>query len=139
MSNVSIITKSMPLDGNRPFALMSRSGDYVWLSGQTAHDDAGKLVGVGDFLAQERQIFTNIRNILRRHAGCDLDSIVRLTTYFAFPLNAEVSRQYWEVRRQFFGDNPPASTGIQVAGLVTPDVLIEIDAIAYVPGASVTG
>jgi enamine deaminase RidA (YjgF/YER057c/UK114 family) len=121
------------MDGNKPFALLSRSGDYVWLSGQTAHDEAGNLVGVGDFLAQERQVFTNIRNILSRHAGCDLDSIVRLTTYFAIPLNREVSRQYWEVRREFFGDKPPASTGIQVAGLVTPETLIEIDAIAYAP------
>jgi enamine deaminase RidA (YjgF/YER057c/UK114 family) len=133
MSNISIVTKSFPMDSNKPFALLSRSGDYVWLSGQTAHDEEGNLVGVGDFLAQERQVFTNIRNILRGHAGCDLDSIVRLTTYFAFPLNKEVSRQYWEVRREFFGDKPPASTGIQVAGLVTPDVLIEIDAIAYAP------
>jgi len=123
------------MDGNKSFALLSRSGDYVWLSGQTAHDEAGNLVGVGDFLAQERQVFTNIRNILNRHAGCDLDSIVRLTTYFAIPLNAEVSRKYWEVRREFFGDKPPASTGIQVAGLVTPETLIEIDAIAYAPVA----
>jgi len=136
MSNISIITTSLPLDSDRSFALLTRSGDYVWLSGQTARDQTGNLVGVGDFLAQERQIFTNIRNILRRHAGCDLDSIVRLTTYFAIPLNAEVSRQYWEVRREFFGDKPPASSGIQVAGLVTPDVLIEIDAIAYVPVVS---
>jgi 2-iminobutanoate/2-iminopropanoate deaminase len=133
VSNVSIITTNFPMDGNKPFALLSRSGDYVWLSGQTAHDEAGNLVGVGDFLAQERQVFTNIRNILSRHAGCDLDSIVRLTTYFAIPLNREVSRQYWEVRREFFGDKPPASTGIQVAGLVTPETLIEIDAIAYAP------
>jgi 2-iminobutanoate/2-iminopropanoate deaminase len=136
MTGVSIVTTSFPMDGNRPFALLSRSGDYVWLSGQTAHDEAGNLVGAGDIFAQERQVFTNIRSILNRHAGCDLDSIVRLTTYFAVPLTKELSRRYWEIRREFFGDKPPASTGIQVAGLVTPDVLIEIDAIAYAPIAN---
>jgi enamine deaminase RidA (YjgF/YER057c/UK114 family) len=135
MSSVSITTKSFPMDGNKPFALFSRSGDYIWLSGQTARDETGKLVGVGDIFAQERQVFTNIRAILNQ-AGCDLDSIVRLTTYFAVPLNEELSRRYWEIRREFFGDKPPASTGIQVAGLVTPDTLIEIDAIAYAPVAT---
>jgi 2-iminobutanoate/2-iminopropanoate deaminase len=136
MSNVSIITKSFAMDGDKPFALLSRAGDYVWLSGQTAHDGAGNLVGVGDIFAQERQVFTNIRDILKRHAGCGLDSIVRLTTYFAVPISKELSRRYWEVRREFFGDKPPASTGIHVAGLVTPDTLIEIDAIAYAPIAN---
>jgi 2-iminobutanoate/2-iminopropanoate deaminase len=136
MSGVSITTTSLPMDRDKPFALFARAGDYIWLSGQTAHDDSGRLIGVGDILAQERQIFTNIQNILRR-AGCELGAIVKLTTFFAVPLNEELSRKYWEVRREFFGDTPPASTGIQVAGLVTPETLIEVEAIAYAPIADV--
>src|SRR5690606_36565606 len=118
---------------NRKFAVLSRAGDYVWLSGQTAANASGKVIGVNDILAQERYIFTNIRTILETHAGYGLDSIVKLTTYFAVPLSEDLARQYWEVRREFFGDNPPPSTGVQVAGLLTPDRLIEIEAIAYAP------
>lgn len=133
MSGVSTITEKSLHETGQAFALMSRGGDYVWLSGQTAHDEAGQIVGAGDVAAQARYIFRKIENALAEHAGVGMGAVVRLTTYFVQPLEPALTSQYWAVRREFFGSNPPASTGVQVAGLVTPDTLIEIDAVAYAP------
>lgn len=133
MSGVSTITEKSLHEADQAFALMSRGGDYVWLSGQTAHDEKGRIVGAGDVAAQARFIFTKIANALAEHAGVGVESIVRLTTYFVMPLDPALTSQYWAVRREFFGSQPPASTGVQVAGLVTPETLIEIDAVAYAP------
>lgn len=133
MSSVSTVTVESPYEAGQAFALMSRGGDYVWLSGQTAHDESGRIVGAGDVAAQARYIFRKVENILTAHADVGLASIVRLTTYFVPPLNTELKVQYWNVRREFFGNNPPASTGVQVCGLVTPETLIEIDVVAYAP------
>ncbi len=133
MTSVQTVTINSPFEPDKAFALMTRAGDYVWLSGQTAHDSSGQLAGEGDIIIQARHTFQNIRHILNEHAGCDMDAIVRLTTYFVPPLNEDLAKQYWEVRREFFGNRPPASTGVQVAGLVTPTTLIEVDAVAYAP------
>ena len=133
MSSVSTVTIKSPFEADRAFALFSRGGDYIWLSGQTAHDASGQIVGAGDVVAQARYIFRNIQNVLATHADCGLESVVRLTTYFVMPLSAALTSQYWDVRREFFGNHPPASTGLQVVGLVTPETLIEIDAVVYAP------
>lgn len=135
MSSVEIHQAQHTFGSQRPFTEFTRAGDYLWLSGQTAHDRvSGKLAGEGNLLEQARAAFQNIKDILQE-AGCDLSAISKLTTYFAIPLSDEVARQYWEVRHEFFGDKPPASTGIQVAGLITPEVLIEIEALVYFPKA----
>lgn len=133
MSGVSTITEQSLHEADQTFALMTRGGDYVWLSGQTAHDEHGRIVGAGDVAAQARYIFSKIANALAEHAGVGVQSIVRLTTYFVLPLDPALTSQYWAVRREFFGSVPPASTGVQVCGLVTPETLIEIDAVAYAP------
>lgn len=133
MSQVSTVTIQSPYESDQTFALMSRGGDYVWLSGQTAHDETGRIVGAGDVVAQARYIFQKIQNVLTTHTDYGLDSVVRLTTYFVQPLDTALKSQYWSVRREFFGNHPPASTGLQVAGLVTPETLIEIDVVAYAP------
>ncbi len=121
----------------RPFCHMVKAGDYLWLSGQTATDEDGKLVGVGDIRAQTRQVFTNVRRLLGL-VGCDLTAVIRLTTYLTTPMTDMVfTQQYWEVRREFFGSHLPASTGVQVAALMLPEMLVEVDVVAYAPNAVV--
>lgn len=116
---------------------MVKAGDFLWLSGQTGTDEEGNLVGVGDIRAQARQVFTNVRRLLGL-AGCDLTSVIRLTTYLTTPMTDMVfTQQYWEVRREFFGKHLPASTGVQVAALMLPDMLVEVDVVAYAPNAVV--
>lgn len=122
-------------DQDVPLTQMVRCGDFLWLSGQTAFDARGEIVGRDDLTAQARQIFTNMQQVLGL-VGCDLTSVVRLTNYFAVPMrDMSVTREYWKVRQEFFGDHRPASTGMQVAALMTPEMLLEVDAIAYAPVA----
>lgn len=122
-------------DDDYPMSQMVKAGDYLWLTGQVPFGADGEIVGVGDIQAQARQVFTNMQHVLGL-VGHDLTSVIRLTTYLTTPMtDMAATRKYWEVRQEFFGDHRPASTGIQVAGLMLPDLMIEVDAIAYAPGA----
>ncbi|APH71677.1 RidA family protein [Aquibium oceanicum] len=122
-------------DETKPMCHLVKAGDFVWLSGIVAYDEHGKVVGAGDIPAQARQIFTNMQRRLGL-VGCDLKSVIRLTTYLTTPMtDMTFTRQYWEVRQEFFGNHRPASTGIQVAALMLPELLVEVDAVAYAPDA----
>ena len=133
MSDIEFFRPDWEWDRDAPLTQMVRCGDFLMLSGQVAFDEQGQIVGPGDLPAQARQVFTNMRTVLGM-VGCDLTSVVRLTNYFTVPLtDIEVTRRYWEVRREFFGAHRPASTGMQVAALMTPEMLLEVDAIAYAP------
>lgn len=133
MADLELIRGDWTWDQDYALTQMVRSGDYLWLSGQIAYDEQGQIVGPGDLQAQARQVFTNMRHVLGL-AGCDLTSVVRLTNYFAVPkMDMAMTQEYWTVKKEFFGDHQPASTGMQVAGLMTPDILLEVDAIAYAP------
>jgi enamine deaminase RidA (YjgF/YER057c/UK114 family) len=117
---------------------MVKAGDFLWLTGQVALDEAGNVVGPGDIQAQARQVFTNMRRVLGL-AGCDLTSVIRLTNYLTTPMDdMAITRKYWEVRKEFFGNHRPASTGVKVAALMMPELLIEVDAIAYAPKVTLT-
>lgn len=112
-----------------PPAPAVRAGSTVYLSGQIALGPDGKLVGEGDLTAQAHQCFQNIRAILARTGGSMTD-VVKLVTYFRCELTEAVTKDYWAVRKQYFGEYRPASTGVQVAALIYPTVLLEIEAIA---------
>jgi len=116
-----------------PMCHMVKAGDFLWLSGIAALDENRKVVGAGDIQAQARQVFTIMRRVLSL-AGCDLTSVIRLTNYLTVSFgDMEQTNKYWDVRREFFGTHRPASTGVKVAALILPELLIEIDAIAYAP------
>ena len=122
-------------DPQKPMCHVAKAGDFLWLSGIVAYDDERRLVGLNDIQAQSRQIFTIMQRRLALF-GCDLRSIIRLTTYMAADMKDMTNvRLYWDVRQEFFGDHRPASTGVQVAALMTPDILVEVDAVAYAPDA----
>ncbi|MEG0870620.1 MAG: RidA family protein [Hafnia sp.] len=114
-----------------PPAPAVRAGNNIYLSGQIALDPQGEIVGEGDLAAQATQCFENIKAILKRE-GASMADVVRLTTYFACPLTADVTRDYWKVRKEYFGDYRPASTGVEVSSLIFPSILIEIEAEAVV-------
>jgi len=121
-----------------PMSHMVKAGDFLWLSGIVALDENRKVVGAGDIQAQTRQVFTIMRRVLGL-AGCDLTSVIRLTNYLTVSFDdLEQTNKYFDVRREFFGTHRPASTGVKVAALIFPELLIEIDAIAYAPNAVIT-
>ncbi|MBX9858935.1 MAG: RidA family protein [Sphingomonas sp.] len=106
------------------------AGRQVHLSGQVALDTAGALVGRGDLAAQAAQVFTNIHNAM---AAVDLPitAVFKLTLYVVdlTPERADIVRA---ARAAAFGAGPyPAATMIGVSALVDPDLLIEVEAIAF--------
>lgn len=105
-----------------------RSGRTIHVSGQIALDQSGNVVGVGDFAAQTEQVFRNIALALES-VGASFDDVARLTVYVVDTSQVQTFR---DIRDRFVNTaNPPASTLIRVAGLVRDDLLIEIEATAY--------
>jgi 2-iminobutanoate/2-iminopropanoate deaminase len=123
---------------DQPMSHMVKAGDFLWLSGIVSLDENRKVVGADDIAAQTRQVFTIMRRVLGL-AGCGLNSVIRLTNYLTVSFDdMEQIHKYWDVRREFFGAHRPASTGVKVAALMFPELLIEIDAVAYAPNAIVS-
>lgn len=105
------------------------SGKFVAVAGQVALDEDGKVVGVGDPLAQARQVFANMGRCLAE-AGASFTDVVKLT-FFVTDLGILPSVR---IARDECVDTerPPASTAVQVSGLVVPDLLLEVEAFAIV-------
>jgi enamine deaminase RidA (YjgF/YER057c/UK114 family) len=134
MSTITPVSVDFEWDREMPLSQAVRAGNTIYLAGQVSLDRHGKVVGIGDLAAQTRQIFENVRTVLAA-AGADLADIVRLTNYFTVDLTAENTRAYWTVRKEYFGDHRPASTGLQVKGLIYPTLLLEVDVIAVLQGS----
>ena len=104
-----------------------RVGNLIFLSGTTATDDKGKIVGPDDIMEQTRHIFRKFEAVLQAVGG-SLANIVETTDYV---LALEDYQKTAAVRREVFNGPPwPAATGIVVSGLVRADALIEIKGIA---------
>jgi aminoacrylate peracid reductase len=108
------------------FSPAIRVGNLLFISGTTATDENLKIVGIGDIAEQTRQIFRKWELILRA-AGASFDNIVETTDYY---VTLEGYARTADVRREFFRPPFPAATGVQVAGLIRPEALIEIKGIA---------
>ena len=107
-----------------------QGGRAVYVSGQVPLDTNNQVVGVGDFAAQARQAFENVRLALAA-VGLTFDHVVKVQMFLT-----DISHlpQIRDVRDEFVNtERPPASTTVQVAALFHPDVLFEIDVVAYTP------
>ena len=119
-----------PDPNNRPkgYSPMTRAGNIVFVSGQVSVDAAGGVVGRGDCGAQAEQTFSNVEAALRA-AGATFDDVTKIT---AFLVNVDDYPAYAAVRNGIFPENGPASASVIVKELVSPDFLIEIEAVAVV-------
>lgn len=108
------------------FSPAIRVGNLLFISGTTATDENRRIVGVGDIAEQTRQIFRKWEPILKA-AGASFEHIVETTDYY---VTLEGYSKTADVRREFFRHPFPAATGVQVAGLIRPEALIEIKGIA---------
>jgi enamine deaminase RidA (YjgF/YER057c/UK114 family) len=108
------------------FSPAVRKGKLLFISGMTATDSKGQIVGKGDIVAQTRHIFEKMKGLLEA-AGASFDDIVKTVDYIT---TTEGYRGTADVRREYFKNGFPAATGVIVKELLRPDALIEIDAIA---------
>jgi enamine deaminase RidA (YjgF/YER057c/UK114 family) len=103
-------------------------GKLVFLSGMTARRPDGTIAGIGDIEAQTRQVCENLKAAVEA-AGGTLADICRVDVYVR---NIEQFDAIHKVRREYFPPPAPASTMVEVTKMVSPDYLIEINAIAVV-------
>jgi enamine deaminase RidA (YjgF/YER057c/UK114 family) len=108
-----------------------RAGDTLYISGQVARPFEGGTGMVGqDEYAQAKQIFARIERIIKA-AGGTMDNLVKMTI---FVVDISKNTEVWRARREFFTGDFPASTLVEVRSLAKPDVLVEIEAVAYLGG-----
>jgi len=129
MAAYEVITGGSPWPSRYTFSPAVRAGNLLFISGTTAGDERGQLVGPGDIVAQTRYIFQKFGRLLRA-AGGGFEHIVVSTNYATTTENYAHTAA---VRREFFGDRFPTATGVIVAGLLREGALIEISAVAVLP------
>jgi enamine deaminase RidA (YjgF/YER057c/UK114 family) len=104
-----------------------RAGDILYVSGIVAMDRDGRVVGAGDAARQTEQIFEHISKVLA-HVGADVS---RVTSVLIHLTNMDDRTRINPVRIRYFGEHRPASTLVQVASLIHPDLLVEVTCTAY--------
>jgi len=130
MAAFEVITGPGPWPARYTFSPAVRAGNLLFISGMTATDERGELIAPGDIVEQTRVILRKFHRLLET-AGGGMEHIVQTTEYVT---TTQDYRRTAEVRREFFTAPYPTATGVIVASLLREGAVIEISAIAVLPG-----
>jgi reactive intermediate/imine deaminase len=109
-----------------PYSPGARGGNTIFTAGQVAWDTSGEVIGLGDVRAQTLQTLNNVKSVLAE-GGAGLDDVLKCNVYLKDISDFQAMN---EVFASFFPTDPPARTTVQ-ALLADPEMLVEIEAIAY--------
>lgn len=110
------------------YSMCKRVGNHVYVSGQIASDNSGKVIGRGDAYKQAQVIFRKIAALMEA-AGGTVDDVVKVVMYTT---DMRHQPDIWKARRETFSGDFPTSTLICVTALFSPELLVEIEAVGYI-------
>ena len=105
------------------YSRVVKAGNHIYISGTTAVDERGDIVGKGDVYLQTRQCIVNIEKALKK-AGASLNDVVRTRTFIT---DIKQWEAFGKAHQEFFGDIKPAATLVEVSKLIHPDLMVEIE------------
>ncbi|MFD0891740.1 RidA family protein, partial [Streptosporangium algeriense] len=116
---------------NGYYSHATRTGDLLFVSGQVALDEEGRVVGEGDMTRQSEYVMDLLARVLADQ-GCSFDDVTHIRTFLT---DMSRLREYAVVRGRHITGEPPASTTVEVSRLFTPGLMIEIEVVAAIPAA----